>query len=257
MTGYARARVVAAAQAILEQGAACVFEVCLDVPAQRWEARSLLLSRSAEAVADAVHGEIAIEPHRDARLAGCDRRTLAPAADVEPRLAYVTDTLGGVTDPSAAGTSRPVPKPAAAPPTRRPPMLVGDRMSPVVVTAGPEHTLHEVARRMTAHGVGAAVVLDDTLGRPGIITDRDVRHSHAVGQDIDAELVRSHVLSEVAYTVAGWPLEQAALAMVRGGFRHMIVLSGPGVVGILSMRDVLRCGTGAGATSGVPAGATS
>ncbi len=36
-------------------------------------------------------------------------------------------------------------------------MLVRDGMNPIVVTVGPRHTLREAARRMTAHGVGAAV----------------------------------------------------------------------------------------------------
>jgi CBS domain-containing protein len=132
-------------------------------------------------------------------------------------------------------------------------MLVRDGMNPIVVTVGPDHTLREAARRMTAHGVGAAVVIDDTQPAPSIVTERDILHSNGVGQDIDRELVRAHLTSEVVYAVADWSLEQAASAMVRGGFRHIIVVESSDVVGILSMRDIVRCWTADGAACEVPA----
>ena len=131
-------------------------------------------------------------------------------------------------------------------------MLVRDGMNPIVVTVGPEHTLREVAKRMTARGVGAAVVIDAEQPGPGIITERDLLHANGVGQDIDAELVRDHLTSELVYAVADWSLEQAAAEMTRGGFRHIIVLEGSELVGILSMRDIVRCWTGDGASCEVP-----
>ncbi len=127
-------------------------------------------------------------------------------------------------------------------------MLVRDGMNPIVVKVEPDHTLREAARRMTAHGVGAAVVTDEQQPGPCIITERDILHSNGTGQDIDTELVRAHLSSEVVYAAADWSLEQAAAAMVRGGFRHVIVLDGSDVVGILSMRDIVRCWTSDGAT---------
>ncbi len=45
-----------------------------------------------------------------------------------------------------------------------------------------------------------------------------------------------------------WSLDRAALTMVDGGFRHLIVVDGADVVGILSVRDVVRCWTADGAT---------
>ena len=127
-------------------------------------------------------------------------------------------------------------------------MLVRDGMNPIVVTVGPSHTLREAARRMTARGVGAAVVIDADQHGPCIITERDILHSNGVGQAIDDELVREHLTSEVVYAAADWSLEKAAAAMVRGGFRHIIVMDGPEVAGILSMRDIVRCWTADGAT---------
>ena len=62
MPAYERSRLVLAAQAILDQGGWCVFEVCLDVPGQHWEARDLIFDLLAEAVADTVEEEIEHEP---------------------------------------------------------------------------------------------------------------------------------------------------------------------------------------------------
>ena len=50
-------------------------------------------------------------------------------------------------------------------------------------------------------------------------------------------------------------LEEAAVAMVRGGFRHLVVTDGGEVAGLLSMRDVVRCWTDDGAICDVPASA--
>jgi CBS domain-containing protein len=237
--GYDRSRAVAGAQAILDQGGWCVLEVCVDVPAQAWEARVVIFDRVAEAVADTVAEEIKYDSGLDARLSGCDRRTLRPTSAMGAFLCHVAD-------PPALGATSTLARHRTA--TRRHPVLVRDGMNPIVVTVGPDHTVREAARRMTAHGVGAAVVIDEQEAGPGIITERDVLHADGVGQDIDVELVRGHLTSEVVFAAADWSLEQAAAAMVRGGFRHIIVLDGSEVAGILSMRDIVRCWISDGAT---------
>jgi len=134
-------------------------------------------------------------------------------------------------------------------------MQVRDAMTTVVLTAGPDHTLREAARRMTARGVGAAVVIDEQQAGPGIITERDILRSIGAGQAPDEELVSRHLTADVILATSDWSLEQAASEMVRGGFRHIIVVNGADVVGILSMRDIVRCWTTDGATAEVAAGA--
>jgi CBS domain-containing protein len=135
-------------------------------------------------------------------------------------------------------------------------MLVRDGMNAIVVTVGPGHTLREAARRMTERNVGAAVVLDPDASGPGIITERDLLHSGGHGQDIDVERVADHLAQNLVYARADWPLERAAGEMVRGRFRHVIVLDGPDVVGILSMRDIVRCWTSDGASCELDAAPT-
>jgi CBS domain-containing protein len=136
-------------------------------------------------------------------------------------------------------------------------MYVREGMSDVVLTVGPGHTLRAAAALMYKRNVGAAVVLDPDAPGPGVITERDVLHSLGNGQDPDTELVADHLTANLTFASPDWSLEQAAAAMVRGGFRHLVVVEGGELVGILSMRDIVRVWTGDGASCEVPAGATS
>ena len=128
-------------------------------------------------------------------------------------------------------------------------MHVRDGMNQIVVTVGPDHTLRQAARRMTERKVGAAVVVGVDQPGPSILTERDLLYSMGAGQDPDVELVGDHCATRLTYAAADWSLEQAAEIMVRHAFRHVIVVDGADVVGILSMRDIVRCWTTEGATS--------
>jgi signal-transduction protein with cAMP-binding, CBS, and nucleotidyltransferase domain len=134
-------------------------------------------------------------------------------------------------------------------------MRVRDGMSNVVLTVGPQHTLREAARLMAERRVGAAVVMDPDSPGPGIITERDVLICIGSGQNPDEERVAEHLTSDIVFAAPDWSLEEAAVAMVRGGFRHLVVTDGADVAGLLSMRDVVRCWTEDGAICDVPASA--
>ena len=131
-------------------------------------------------------------------------------------------------------------------------MQVRDGMSSVVLSVGPSHTLRQAAKAMAERRVGAAVVMDPEDEGPSIITERDVLDSLGQGQDPDGERVCDHLTSKVVYAAPDWSLELAAGEMVRGNFRHLIVMDGGEVLGILSVRDVVRCWTGDGASCDVP-----
>ena len=122
-------------------------------------------------------------------------------------------------------------------------MLVRDAMTPTVVTVGPTHTLRQVAQSMAARKVGAAVVSDPDADGPGILTERDVLEAVAQGQDPETEPAAEHLTREAVVAAPDWPLLQAAQAMLAGGFRHLVVCEGDDVVGVLSVRDVLRVWT--------------
>ncbi|MER5860002.1 CBS domain-containing protein [Streptomyces sp900105245] len=120
-------------------------------------------------------------------------------------------------------------------------MLVRDAMSTVILTVGPAHTLRQAAALMSARRVGAAVVLDPDAGGIGILTERDILNSVGLGQDPDAEHAHAHTTTDVVFASPAWTLEEAARAMAHGGFRHLVVLDRGEVVGIVSVRDIIRC----------------
>ena len=138
-------------------------------------------------------------------------------------------------------------------------MKVRDGMTPVVLSVGPAHTLRQAARMMAAQRVGAAVVLDHERSGIGILTERDVLNALAADQDPDVEVVADHRTTDVVFASPDWTLDQAAKTMVAGGFRHLVVVDGGEVTGLLSMRDIVRCWSLGGAAPDAPerAGASS
>lgn len=133
-------------------------------------------------------------------------------------------------------------------------MRVRDGMSEVSLTVGPSHTLREAAARMVEKGTGAALVSDTDSPAPGIVTERDLLISVAAGQDPDEERVGEHMSERVIAAAPDWSLERAAAVMSRHGVRHLVVFEGADLVGVLSMRDIVRCWTSDGATSEMPVG---
>jgi CBS domain-containing protein len=121
---------------------------------------------------------------------------------------------------------------------------VQDGMTRIVLSVGPAHTLREAARLMSERKVGAAVVVDPEHPGIGILTERDILDSVGMGQNPDTELVADHRTSDVVFAAPSWTLEQAATAMVSGNFRHLVVVQNAEVVGLLSMRDIVRAWSG-------------
>lgn len=124
------------------------------------------------------------------------------------------------------------------------PTLVQDAMSTVVLTIGPAHTLRQAAELMSARGVGAAVVLDTDTSGIGILTERDILNAVGAGQDCEREVAHAHTTTDVVFASPRWTLHEAARAMAHGGFRHLIVLDDHEPVGVVSVRDIVRCWSG-------------
>ncbi|HEU4600298.1 MAG TPA: CBS domain-containing protein [Solirubrobacterales bacterium] len=133
-------------------------------------------------------------------------------------------------------------------------MEVREGMSKVVLTVGPGHTLREAARMMSDKGVGAAIVIDDEAPGPRIISERDVLISIGRGEDPDTERVLDHMSDSVITAAPDWSLERAAADMAARGIRHLVICEGPELIGVLSMRDIMRVWTSAGATSAMTPG---
>lgn len=131
-------------------------------------------------------------------------------------------------------------------------MQVEVGMSEVVLRVGPGLTLREAASKMSERGIGAAIVEDEEWPVPRVITERDLLVAVGSGLDPDAELVRDHMSEKVITASPDWSMERAAAEMSRRGIRHLVVCSDGEMIGVLSMRDIMRAWTSDGATSDGP-----
>jgi signal-transduction protein with cAMP-binding, CBS, and nucleotidyltransferase domain len=130
-------------------------------------------------------------------------------------------------------------------------MQVRDGMSEVVLSVGPSHSIREAAGMMVEKKTGAALVIDEESPAARIITERDVLLSIGRGEDPDTEKVGDHMSESVIAAAPDWSLERAAAEMSRRSIRHLVVYDGAELVGVLSMRDIVRVWTSEGATSGM------
>ena len=119
-------------------------------------------------------------------------------------------------------------------------MNIDEAMSKDVLTVTPDRNLREVAEQMAARGCGSAIVMDPEQPGPGIFTERDLLNAVAQGVSPGSEAVRDHLTSAGTFAEPSWSLEDAAQSMLRGGFRHLVVLDGGEPIGVLSMRDIVR-----------------
>lgn len=116
--------------------------------------------------------------------------------------------------------------------------VVASHMSRDLLTVGPDDRLGEAAKRMVARGVGAVLVMDgERLG--GILTERDLLKAVAGGLSDEAR-VRDWMTRHPETVEASDATEHAAALMIHGGFRHLPVMDGSAVAGIISIRDLMR-----------------
>ena len=113
-----------------------------------------------------------------------------------------------------------------------------DHMSRDLLTVDSSLPLAEVAARMVEREVGAVLVLDGER-LAGILTERDVLRAVARGIRDDA-VVREWMTTDPETIEPGDSTEHAATIMMHGGFRHLPVTDQGSVVGILSIRDLMR-----------------
>ena len=106
------------------------------------------------------------------------------------------------------------------------------------ITVAPEDTLGEVAERMTRQNTGAVVVKD--FGRLiGILTERDMLRAMAARVHTSYARVRQWMTEDPQTASPDMDLDEAAQVMLDNGFRHLPVVDGSNVLGIVSLRRVL------------------
>ena len=115
---------------------------------------------------------------------------------------------------------------------------LGDVVNPDFLTVAPEDTLGEVAERMTQKNVGAVIVKDH--GRLiGILTERDLLRAMAARVHTSDARVRQWMTADPVTAPLDMDLEEASRIMLDNGFRHLPVVDGETVLGVVSLRRVL------------------
>jgi CBS domain-containing protein len=115
---------------------------------------------------------------------------------------------------------------------------VSDHMSRDLLIVDSGLTLAEVAGRMVEREVGAVLVLEGER-LAGILTERDMLRAVARGIR-DQSLVRDHMTTDPDTIGPGDSTEHAATLMMHGGYRHLPVTDAGAVIGIVSIRDLMR-----------------
>jgi CBS domain-containing protein len=116
--------------------------------------------------------------------------------------------------------------------------LVADHMTRSLLVVSADATLGEAAARMAERAVGAVVVLEGE-SIAAILTERDVMRAVAAGEDGSAPV--SEWMTRHPDTIEpDDTTDHAASLMIHGGFRHLPVVEKGKVVGIVSIRDLMR-----------------
>lgn len=113
-----------------------------------------------------------------------------------------------------------------------------DHMSRDLLTVAAGEALQDVAQRMVDRDVGAALVTDGSE-LSGILTERDVLRAVAAGVQEDT-VVADWMTRDPETMAPDDTTQHAAVLMIHGGFRHLPLVEGNDVVGMLSIRDLMR-----------------
>jgi CBS domain-containing protein len=112
-------------------------------------------------------------------------------------------------------------------------------MTSDVFTIERDATVADVAGSMLKRRLGSAIVMDGSWVS-GIFTERDVVRAAASGKDLTSSRVSDWMTSDPVTVEGGLDAEDAAELMMTNGFRHLPIVEGQTLVGIVSLRDVLR-----------------
>lgn len=118
--------------------------------------------------------------------------------------------------------------------------VLAEKGSGVVVTVGPRATTTELLAVLATHGVGAAVVRDEEQ-TVGIVSERDVvRALHRRGAEVLAAAVGEIMTAQVVTCAPTESLERLSVVMTEQRVRHVPVMVGGRLVGLVSIGDVVK-----------------
>ena len=112
-----------------------------------------------------------------------------------------------------------------------------DLMSTQVALTSPDTSVADAAASMIKSNVGSAIVMQGRF-LAGILTERDVLRSAASGEDLRAARVVDWMTPDPQSVSPDTTVEEAADIMLKHGFRHLPVVDGRAVCGVVSLRDL-------------------
>lgn len=114
---------------------------------------------------------------------------------------------------------------------------IRDLMSTSIVDAAPETSVANAAAAMVAGGVGSAIIMQGSF-LVGILTERDVLRAAASGHDLNTAAVADWMTPDPQSVGPDAESEEAAQILLLHGFRHLPVVDGKQVCGVVSLRDL-------------------
>ncbi|MGL5115811.1 MAG: CBS domain-containing protein [Beijerinckiaceae bacterium] len=110
-----------------------------------------------------------------------------------------------------------------------------------VASAAPHHTLAEVSEVLASRRIGALLVMGSDGELKGIVSERDIVRAIAKsGAAALEEPVSQHMTAKVITCEESDLISAVMGEMTRGRFRHMPVVNGKKVVGVISIGDVVK-----------------
>lgn len=110
-----------------------------------------------------------------------------------------------------------------------------------VVTVDPVLSIADVARVLSEHRIGAALVTDAAAQLLGIVSERDIVRSLARNGSRTLEMTAGQLMTRALKTVSPETTEVAAMTMMTASrVRHLPVVDGGTLVGLISIGDVVK-----------------
>jgi CBS domain-containing protein len=117
------------------------------------------------------------------------------------------------------------------------PAVLRDLMNPTVVATTPETAVTEAAAAMVTARVGSAIVMQGSF-LAGILTERDIMRAAASAQDLRRAPVSAWMTPDPQSAAPDTTAAEAAQIMLLNGFRHLPVVEGRRVLGVVSLREL-------------------
>jgi CBS domain-containing protein len=109
-----------------------------------------------------------------------------------------------------------------------------------IVTIGPDATVRELLALLAEYNIGAAVVSEDGSSVDGIVSERDIVRRLNGNDAALGDTVSQIMTSQVRTCEPSSSLDEVRTTMTEGRFRHLPVVEGGRLVGVVSIGDIVK-----------------